>query len=324
MSCSTLRATRTVTTLISMTTTVPGSTADPRRRSRHPQPRHRRRHRDGRRARRRRRRRGRRQGEGGLREWAVARPGSQPAGPPAAAHRRRDRGQRRPALHAGGQEQRAADHRDPRAAVPRAGVVPLQRGTAGRPAPGGPARRRPVPDLSGAAPARGVRHHHAVQPPLAHPGAQPVRRPGQRQHRRGQAVGADAADHPGAGRHHGRGRTARRRRQRGDRRPGRRARTHPAPRRRQDHADRRHRGGPRGGDRHGLSVRQGDSGTRRQDPRHRVRRRRPRGRRGGRRVRRVRRGRPILRRRFTILGAASNVRRSSSPRWRPAPGHPRR
>ena len=66
--------------------------------------------------------------------------------------------------------------------------------------------------------------------------------------------------------------------------------------------------GPRGGVRHRRSIRQGDGGTRGQDPGHRLRRRRPRGRRGGRRVRGVRRGRPILRRRFTIPGAASQLR----------------
>ena len=50
----------------------------------------------------------------------------------------------------------------------------------------------------------------------------------------------------------------------------------------------------------------------------------PRGRRGGSRVRGVRRGRPILRRRFTIPGAASQLRHIRHRPGRPRHGHPNR
>ena len=169
------------------------------RTSQHHQPRHRRRHRHRRRTGRRRRRRRRRLGAGRVRAWRLAGHGPQRAGTAAAPHRRRDRRRLGEALPARSPQQRPADHRDPRPTVAGAGVVPLQRGPARLPASGRAAQRRPLPDLSAAAPARGVRHHHPVQPPTADPGAQPVRRAGQREHRRGQALGADPADHPGAG-----------------------------------------------------------------------------------------------------------------------------
>ena len=87
--------------------------------------------------------------------------------------------------------------------------------------------------------------------PTADPGPQPVRRPGHRQHRRGQAVGAHPAHHPRAGSTscHAAGlpegvvNVVTGGREAGER-------PHPASRRRQDHPDRRHRGRPRRGARH--------------------------------------------------------------------------
>jgi delta 1-pyrroline-5-carboxylate dehydrogenase len=98
----------------------------------------------------------------------------------------------------------------------------------------------------------------------------------------------------------------------------------PASRRRQDHADGRNRGGPRSCAGHCHAIRQGDCGTRREDPRHRVRRRRSRGCGGGCCLRGIRGGGPIVCRRLTIPGAASQLRRVRHRPGGPRLGHPNR
>ena len=176
-----------------------------------------------------------------------------------------------------------------------------------------------VPQLPGAPPARRLRAADAVQPPADDPRQEPRAGAGQRQHRRHQALGADAADH------------ARARRDRGRRRhPGRRASTSSpgsAPRRaRRSPSIPAWRGSPspaapRWGARSASPPRAASrapppsSAARR---RARVRRRRRRARRGGRRVRRLHRRRADLHLRLARARPGLDLRRRRSPVWRAA------